>query len=426
MFEECTSYLEACILNMKKARKKPRDSQAKVSIAERMKRQKYICKVHIQMCALLSQLGQHETAFSQGKSAIKLCEQFMNETLMMCTDHLSKHRHRSLKNNKKILEKPSYVKFHDLVTKSLPIIEYILAKLSHKRIRNQKIPKLDMRSALGVQKHNDWIFSYNIGDMMIIQPMSMNDFKCSSTVLSEIGRDQMLEKILMAAISHFCIATEIRLIATNNSKVQANDAKSWHKKALEIAQPFLPSSSPLLLHITNSYIRNYSDGTNEGSKRTDKKKKKYKNKTPNPELKRPRSSSGARTKNREERPSGNMRIPKKKSPRVGDYTPPARAVIKENHFNFKSPIGNKIDIKRPFNFDRTKIGINPKKTKESDDSGVEPEIVITSYDLYGINSDSESEESQIDSTGGKLSQEPAINSATGGNSMFIQTYKNIN
>lgn len=434
MLEECVSYLDACIYNTKtKKSLSSQDSQSKNTISERIKRYKYECKTHIQLCALLSQLGQHELALTHGKQAVKKCEHFMNDCYILCSDHLSRHRQKALKpGGKKLLEKAQYMKFHDLVLKAQPNVEFIVNKLKNKRIRIGKTPKLDMRTVLGVQRHNDWIHSYNIGDMMLLHPMSIYDLQNNMGVQAELTRDWMLEKILMIIVAYFCVATEIRFLAASNSnvKVQANEGKLWHKKALEFSQPFLPTSCPLFLHIMNSYMRNYSDGASD-IKGQGAKGKKMKNKTPNPEMKRPRSTSNSRVQQKDERPStANFRGKKKPSPRVGDFTPPARTVLKNKQFNFNSPTVDKITLQNtkaqsPFSQKPEENSVKGKLSNNvSSESEVDQDIVISSYDLYGINSDEESqesEESHIDSTGGKLSQEPVIISATGGNSCLFKS-----
>jgi hypothetical protein len=177
----------------------------------------------------------------------------------------------------------------------------------------------------------------------------------------------------------------------------------------------------------NSYVKNYSEGVSDW-KSVDKKVKKGKNKTPNPEMKRPRSTSTSKIK-KDERPStANSRVKRKPSPRVGDRTPPARP--KEKEFRFNSPASDKKKIKQvkvpqvPHVQESVEERIELKKSS-SGDSEVDQNIVISSYELYGIHSDEDSqssENSQIDSTGGKLALEPAVISATGGNSCV---YKGI-
>ena len=181
-------------------------------------------------------------------------------------------------------------------------------------------------------------------------------------------------------------------------------------------------------------MRNYSDGLADSSKTQEKKVKKckYKNKTPNPELKRPRSTSAPKSKPKEERPSTAVAVNKRKpSPRIGDRTPPARTITKDIQFNFNSPVIEKNNPQMPkvlnsFNVKNEEIQLKKKKSSNvnSTESEADQEIVISSYDLYGINSDDASEESEdnnIDSTGGKLSQQPVIISATGGNSCLFKS-----
>lgn len=427
MLEECASYLEACIYNIKdKKIKKSSEALGKTHISERLKSQKYQCKAHIQLCAILSQLGQHELALSHGKQAVKKCEHFFSNCFTLCSDQLARHRQKPLKPGaKKSSENPQYMKFYDLVMKALPNLDFIINKLKNKKTKTSKALKLDMRSVLGVQKNNDWIYGYNIGDMMLLQPLSVYDMQNNMGVQAELTRDLMLEKILMAVVGHFCIATEIRFLSVGSTKVQASEGMAWHKKALELAQPFLPSACPLLLHITNSFMRNYSEELEV--KTQGKMMKKAKNKTPNPEMKRPRSTSAPKTKNKDERPStASTRTKKKPSPRIGDRTPPARTIVKNMQFNLNSPTINKIASQKP--------KTNPFYSKPEDpkpqtpkDRLAEPEnshnIVISSYDLYGIHSEDESQNSEdtlIDSTGGKLIQEPVLISATGGNSCLFK------
>ena len=422
MLEECASYLDACDFNIKNKKVMiSQDIQGTIGLPERLKRQKYSCKNHIQLCALLSQLGQHEKALAHGKAAAKKSEQFLTGCYMVCNDHLIRHRNKALKTQKKnILDKPQYVKFHDLVLKSVSTFEFLINKIRNKRPRGMKVPKFDMRTVLGVQRHNDWIFNYNIGDMMIIQPLSVCELKSNLGVQAEFTRDLMIEKILMTVVSNFCIATEIRFLSSSSSKYPGQEAKIWHKRALEIGSSFLPSSCPLLHHIMNSYVRNYSEGVSD-SKSIEKRPKKIKNKTPNPELKRPRSTSTSKVK-KEERPrTANARVMRKPSPRVGDRTPPARPKEKLQQFRFNSPDSDKKKLRR-VEVPKVKESYEDSKEKKKNserESEVDQDFVISSYDLYGIHSDEDSRnsaDSQIDSTGGKLRQETAGSGATGGNS----------
>ena len=60
---------------------------------------------------------------------------------------------------------------------------------------------------------------------MLLQSISTYELKNNTGIQAELTRDMMLEKILMTVVSHFCIATEIRFLASNSSKVQAQEGR---------------------------------------------------------------------------------------------------------------------------------------------------------------------------------------------------------
>ena len=74
----------------------------------------------------------------------------------------------------------------------------------------------------------------------------------------------MIEKISFLAISYFCVSTELRFLTNSKEKLQINTAQIkaesefWHGKALEIACGFLPSESPLVTHILQSYQKHHA------------------------------------------------------------------------------------------------------------------------------------------------------------------------
>ena len=68
-----------------------------------------------------------------------------------------------------------------------------------------------------------------------------------------------MEKISYLAISYFCVSTELRFLITNKEKLNIHiaqvktESEFWHGKAIEIACGYLPSESPLVTHILQSY-----------------------------------------------------------------------------------------------------------------------------------------------------------------------------
>jgi len=55
------------------------------------------------------------------------------------------------------------------------------------------------------------------------------------------------------------VSTELRFLITNKEKLNINivqvktESEFWHGKAIEIACGYLPSESPLVTHILQSY-----------------------------------------------------------------------------------------------------------------------------------------------------------------------------
>jgi hypothetical protein len=122
-----------------------------------------------------------------------------------------------------------------------------------------------MRSLLGYLNQNEWIWSLNIGNIMQLSPLTLQDISNSSTFETELSRELILEKITFVAVSYFCVSTELRfLVATPESGdvrdalERRKDSEFWHGKALEVACSFLPSECPLVNHIMMSYNKHHA------------------------------------------------------------------------------------------------------------------------------------------------------------------------
>jgi hypothetical protein len=80
----------------------------------------------------------------------------------------------------------------------------------------------------------------------------------------EFGREAILEKIAYVAISYFCVSTELRFLMSKEKPLNIDKARVrvesefWHGKALEIACGYLPSESPLVTHIVQSYSKHHA------------------------------------------------------------------------------------------------------------------------------------------------------------------------
>ncbi|CAG9333469.1 unnamed protein product [Blepharisma stoltei] len=468
--EECASYLDGCLFNIRTKRnlqKDKQDSKAQNSAAEKLKYLKYECKAHIQLCAIHSQLNKHESAFSHAKIAVKRAQSIIQYCYKVCNNHIQrqkkpgssiKFRSRNFEQCK-YMETPQYQHFNELIVKSFPLLEYLTAKFEGKRmIRRQsmKVPKLDMRSVLGVQHHNDWVYAYNIGDMMAIQLLSILELKTSFGVQAEFTRDLMLDKIFLLVVSHFCMATELRFLAcSENSTIKAKEARIWHKKAMDYAKSYLPVECPLYDHVKSSYHRNYkedlSNTINKKKEKNSKSQRKLESsfrskraKTPHTEQTKSQSklrSSSAKNNLVLKEENRNRLSQRHKTPQlkhsVGKNPPkPEEFSIEQQETNFTEPSPKnekqyKIDVKpenyihkqndmsHPVPYDELDAKLkkiqehynkqNKNTCSEESEEIDREEIIITSYDLYGIHSDEEDEDyenfQESDSTGGRNENE---------------------
>ena len=194
------------------------------------------------------------------------------ETHKACSEHLKRHKKLMASGRIKskamerpqyqLMESPHYQQFHDAVLKTFPILESLIQRLGpKKKSAVPKAPRLDMRSVLGVQHYNDWIYSYNISDLMVIDPMELGEFDNDMGLQAELTKDIMLEKLSMLSVAYFCVASEIRIIHSQNggNAVKEKEGKAWHAKALQLVKDFLPLECPLAAHIKQSYVRNYGE-----------------------------------------------------------------------------------------------------------------------------------------------------------------------
>lgn len=70
----------------------------------------------------------------------------------------------------------------------------------------------DMKNLLGYLNQSEWIFSLNIGNIMQIAPLTMQDFMSVASFELELSREYVLEKMCFLAVSYFCMGTEYRFL----------------------------------------------------------------------------------------------------------------------------------------------------------------------------------------------------------------------
>jgi hypothetical protein len=66
-----------------------------------------------------------------------------------------------------------------------------------------------VQSLLGVKRIEDWVLNLNIGNVMHLSPLTLQEMNLHLDNSHELTRDAMLEKIILLSISYFCIGTEL-------------------------------------------------------------------------------------------------------------------------------------------------------------------------------------------------------------------------
>ena len=94
---------------------------------------------------------------------------------------------------------------------------------------------------LGLRHSEDWIFNLNIGNVMHLSLMGAEELNATLESTHELGKDSMLEKIVLISVTYFCISTEMRFLMQKvKNQYTKKDSESFHAKALHISSLFLP------------------------------------------------------------------------------------------------------------------------------------------------------------------------------------------
>jgi hypothetical protein len=116
------------------------------------------------------------------------------------------------------------------------------------RLRKNTKFKLNVRNNLGVRHQDDWIFNLNIGNVMHLSSMNLEELSTKIDTTHELNRDAMLEKVVLLSVAYFCIATELRFISNKDSNMDdskkerlVRESEFWHNKSVRAGCHYLPS-----------------------------------------------------------------------------------------------------------------------------------------------------------------------------------------
>lgn len=139
---------------------------------------------------------------------------------------------------------------------------------SHGKKQGKQSVVADMRHILGFLNQSEWILSLNIGNIMQITPIQLEDLVALRRNEQELDRFAFLETVSFLCVGYFCVSTEIRFIIQLKEEISSfndfnvtkktDESEFWHTKSLEVACCFLPSDCPLLNHILLSYQKHHA------------------------------------------------------------------------------------------------------------------------------------------------------------------------
>lgn len=95
--------------------------------------------------------------------------------------------------------------------------------------------KINIRNILGVKHSEDWIFNLNIGNVMHLAGMTLDELSFPDDLAHELNKDAMLEKIILVTTAYFCLGTEYWFLSLPNSDPKGqkpmfprSESDMWH------------------------------------------------------------------------------------------------------------------------------------------------------------------------------------------------------
>lgn len=157
--------------------------------------------MHLQLYGIYAGVDNHEMALIHVKEALKKSEEIMQNCIVICQEHM--FRHKSLYNYVKNMqlkhpqynlhESPHYKLFHQLVLKSLPVLMYTAGKA----IESPKI-------------QTEWVPQVTLEDIYKVQPLEYSSLVKGPELLEEFQEECLLYKINIHASICYLIIEECK------------------------------------------------------------------------------------------------------------------------------------------------------------------------------------------------------------------------
>jgi tetratricopeptide (TPR) repeat protein len=242
------AYIEACIYNVstyKVFNAGLREMHVKIKVAS------YLAKLNIHACAELSQLNDHRHALESAKKAVKFSISMIKLTLQSASSLSSSYTKHKNDGKKLLASTLNVLSIISLANPALRCFEHFLA---NGRIKTSfKLP-----SVLGVKDYPEWASQLSLKDLLLMQPLSVEDLQDPIGVQTEFTKDILLMKAAVLAVSYFCVSTELQFL-----QLEPETAEALHEKALKLIGAFFPEQSLLRMHLSESFRKRFRFSMNE-------------------------------------------------------------------------------------------------------------------------------------------------------------------
>jgi len=194
--DKCAAYLDACgLYSLSTKQISPKLQE----LAGCLSRGKHLSLVNAQLCAVLSQLGQHKQALDKAKASLRLALYCIDCTIQAYKVINSRHRAGRAKTT--IFDTVSDL--HQTAKLALPMLKSIQQVLKSAQLPAHKDP---------VTVHPDWVYELAIADVMLLEPVAASELKGKASIREEFSVDFVLDKVVNVAVAYFCMATELHFM----------------------------------------------------------------------------------------------------------------------------------------------------------------------------------------------------------------------
>lgn len=239
--DKCAAYLDACGLYSLSTKQVSAKLQ---ELAGCLSRGKHLSLVNAQLCAVLSQLGQHKQALEKAKASLRLALYCIDCTIQAYKVINSRQRTKTT----------TFDTISDLqktAKLALPLLKSIQQVLKSAQVPAHKDP---------IVVHPDWVYELAIADVMLLEPVAAAELKGKASIREEFSVDFVLDKVVNVAVAYFCMATELHFLKKSADFDPERDREEYcpyrelfHLRALRLLESFFPCDCPLLQHVAQTY-----------------------------------------------------------------------------------------------------------------------------------------------------------------------------